>query len=331
VTARRSVDWPVILGDRAPDPVFVAKSARGELAALLSAFDMLLTADQEDAICLRAIELARSHIGLDRAGIFLIDSGTRRMLGTWGTDLCGEIIDERHVMFDLNEGVLDVFRRAEAGEFFTVLDNCPIVVQGKDSSEVAGRGWVACTPIRSARSRFGMMFNDVGLSGAPVDEAKQARAALLCSLLGSALELARSRPARASTSEPSPARHPVVQKALAMLASDAALVGKEIAAALDVSVSRLVRLFKAELGISLVEYRNRLRIARVQVLMDAGEHNLLKVARASGFGSYAQFHRVFRAMHGTAPSSYLRAHKPPTSIILSPYRAPNVRWAAISK
>jgi AraC-like DNA-binding protein len=288
-----------------------------DLGSLLAAFDMLLTADQTDAMCLRAVELARSHLGIHRAGVFLVDPDAKCMLGTWGTDLRGEIIDEHHVMFNLSESVLDVFRRAEEGQYFTVLENCPIVVQAKDASHVVGRGWLACTPIRSARNRIGMMFNDVGLSGAPVDEAKQAQAALLCSLLGSAIERARSQPMTASVDRTT-AKHPVVRKAVGMLASDPSLAGKEMAAKLDISVSRLVRLFKAELGISLVEYRNRLRIDRFQILVDAGEHNLVKVARASGFGSYAQFHRVFRAMHGTAPSDYLRAHKPPTSTILSP-------------
>lgn len=305
VTARRSVDWPVLLG-AAPTPVFVPKSARGELASLLSAFDMLLTADHTDAILRRAVEIFRRRIGLVRVGIFVIDEAGQRMLGTWGTDLGGEIVDEHHVMFDLNEGVLDVFRRAERqGEHFTVLDDCPIVVQRKESSEVVGRGWLACTPIRTPRARLGMMFNDAGLSGAPFDESKQARAAIFCSLLGSAVDLARAQPAPARGARRS-AGHPKVRKAIEMLAEDPSLVGKAIAASLDVSLSQLVRLFKSEVGISLVEYRNRLRLERFRVLVDTGEDNLLDAAEAAGFGSYAQFHRVFRAIYGAAPSRYLR-------------------------
>ena len=62
-----------------------------------------------------------------------------------------------------------------------------------------------------------------------------------------------------------------------------------------------------KLGVSLVEYRNRLRIERFHVLAGTGADSLQAVARAAGFGSYAQFHRVFRAVHGTAPKAYLRA------------------------
>jgi len=83
--------------------------------------------------------------------------------------------------------------------------------------------------------------------------------------------------------------------------------GKQIAARLDISLSRLARVFKAQLGMSLVEYRNRLRLERFSVLMDQGRTNLLGAALAAGFGSYAQFHRVFRALRKTSPRNYLRA------------------------
>ena len=65
-------------------------------------------------------------------------------------------------------------------------------------------------------------------------------------------------------------------------------------------------LMKAELGLSLVEYRNQVRLDRLQALIAGGERNLRTAARAAGFGSYAQFHRVVRAAHATAPRDYLR-------------------------
>jgi AraC-like DNA-binding protein len=295
------------LGSQAPVPVLVTNAAAGELGSLLAAFDMLLNVEQTDAILARALELARSRVGLARVGLFLLDERAERMLGTWGSDLQGEVVDEHHVMFDWSEGAEHVFRRAESeGKPFTVFDNCPIVEQHRDSTKVVGRGWLACTPIRSARHRIGMMFNDAGLSGAPVDDAKQARAAILCALLGSVIEVARAEPEPASARRAS-THHPIVRKSIALLAGDPALVGKEIAAALGISLSQLGRSFKSELGISLVEYRNRLRLERFQVLIDAGENNLPELARASGFGSYAQFHRVFRAVYGSAPRDYLRA------------------------
>jgi len=307
VTVRRSVDWSLILGKRAPEPVLVSLAPQGDLATLLSACDALLAMTDTDAICRRAVELARSHVGLTRVSIFLMDEGGSHMLGTFGTDLSGETTDERHVMFNAIGGVIDVFAYAEAGKHFSVLENCPIVVQHQRSTEVAGSGWLACTPIRWGQQRLGMMYNDAGLSGAPLDEGKQARATVLCSLVATAIAQVRGQPGASARARSAVTKHPLLLEAVRMLDRDPGLAGKEIAAELGISISRLVRLFKSELGTSLVDYRNRLRIDRFRALVDGGEHGLLKVARAAGFGSYAQFHRVFRAAHGTAPSDYLRA------------------------
>jgi AraC-like DNA-binding protein len=199
----------------------------------------------------------------------------------------------------------EVFRRAcVEGTPYTVFENCPIVVQRRRETLTVGRGWVACTPIRSAGRRVGMLFNDAGISGAPVDESKQERAAVLCSLLGTILD--RSSLSRSTGSRSAPA-HPLALRAVRLLAKDPTLTGKEIAERLDISLSRLARVFKSEMGMSLVEYRNRLRIERFTAIVGAGHANLLEAALAAGFGSYAQFHRVWRAFRGATPREYVRA------------------------
>jgi AraC-like DNA-binding protein len=253
------------------------------------------------------VELARERIGLHRAGLFVLDEQRQLMLGTWGTDLEGKTMDEHHVMYDLGDNDREVFRRAATeGARYTVMENCPIVVQLEAETRVAGRGWVVCTPIRSARANIGMLFNDAALTGAPIDEAKQGRAAILCSVLGTILELSHGKPGLATAGPLSASGHPLVLNALRLLAKDPSLTGREIAPQLDISPSRLARVFKGEMGMSLVDYRNRLRLERFQVLVDSGGENLLEAALAAGFGSYAQFHRVFRALRGTTPREYLR-------------------------
>jgi AraC-like DNA-binding protein len=308
-TRRRRVDWPIILGSELPVPKVVSGSEQGKLSALLSAFDEIVALDDPDLILRRAVELVRERVGLERVGIFLLDRARNLMLGTWGTDLHGGVVDEHHIMYQVSDTDREAFRRFEdEGSHFTVFDNCPIVEHRKGETVIGGRGWVACTPIHSARARIGILFNDTGVSGAPVDESKQTHAAILCSLLGTLLDPARGSAALGSPLANESPGHRLVTAAVAMLAKDPALVGKEIAARLDISVSRLARVFKAEMGMSLVEYRNRLRLDRFMVLLDRGRTNLLEAAMAAGFGSYAQFHRVFRAMRHAAPREYLR-HK----------------------
>jgi AraC-like DNA-binding protein len=150
-----------------------------------------------------------------------------------------------------------------------------------------------------------MMFNDAGLTGVPVDEARQAQAAVLCSLLGTLLDPRRGGFGRRVAIIESRGQR-LVSSTLAMLDEAPGRGGKEIAAALGISVSRLARVFKEHAGMSLVEYRNRLRLDRFAALLDGGCENLLKAALDAGFGSYAQFHRVFRARLNVTPRQYLR-------------------------
>jgi AraC-like DNA-binding protein len=276
-----------------------------DLAALVSAFDELLLMSDADAVLRRAVEIARERIGLERVGLYMLDARRNLMLGTWGTDLEGKLVDEHHVMYEPGDVDREVFRRAATqGIPFTVVDNWPIMVQLPTETKVVGRGWVTFTPIRTARADIGMLFNDTGLSGEPPDPGKQARAAILCSQLGTVLELAHT-PAAGADGIRFSGRHPMVRRTARLLDENPSLGGKELASTLDISLSRLARVFKAQMGMSLVEYRNRVRLERFQGLLDAGRDNLLDAALAAGFGSYAQFHRVFRALHGSPPRTYL--------------------------
>jgi len=297
----------VILGDQAPVPRALDREEKGMLAGLLSAFDELLAITDPEKVLPRAVVIAREQIGLGRVGLFLVDRPRNLMLGTWGTDLAGNLVDEHHIMYEVSDTDREAFRRAEEeGKHFTVFDNCPIVEHRQGETVIEGRGWVACTPIRSARASIGMLFNDSGTSGAPIDEAKQAHAAVLCSLLGTILDPVRGALGHGAPRTVESPAHRMVTATVAMLAKDPSMGGKQIAAKLDISLSRLARVFKAEMGMSLVEYRNRLRLDRFMVLLDSGRTNLLEAALAAGFGSYAQFHRVFRALRNATPRDYLR-------------------------
>jgi len=271
------------------------------------ALDEIRSIEDTDLVLRRAIELARDRIGLKRAGIFVLDPSRNVMLGTWGMDLSCALVDEHHVIYDLCETDQEALRRSgEQGVHFTVFENCPIIEHQRGETRVAGRGWVAKTPIRSSNGPIGMMFNDAGLTGAPVDEAKQAHAAILCSMLGSMLDPVRGLLGRRVGHPNESPSQALVSSTVEMLDRDPRMGGKEIAAALNISLSRLARVFKTIKGTSLVEYRNNLRLARFVAMMDRGCSNLLQAALDSGFGSYAQFHRVFRARLQTTPREYLR-------------------------
>lgn len=101
--------------------------------------------------------------------------------------------------------------------------------------------------------------------------------------------------------------HPAVEKAARRLQSEQAPPGfRALARHTGLSAARLSRLFKQQTGISLVEFRNRVRLGRFLQVYGAGQrHTMLAAALAAGFGSYPQFHRVFRSAFGCSPRSRL--------------------------
>jgi AraC-like DNA-binding protein len=101
--------------------------------------------------------------------------------------------------------------------------------------------------------------------------------------------------------------HPSVERAAAMLRDrEGAIELEELAAEAGLSLSRLSRLFKTQLGIGLVACRNQVRLRKFLDLYDGRERNALHAALAAGFGSYAQFHRIFKKAMGTSPAGYRR-------------------------
>lgn len=274
---------------------------------MLQQFGRLFEAQNADAMLRAAVELCLDPIGLVRAGIYLYDEPADLMLGTWGTDLDGRIIDEHHAMFELGTDGQTVFSRVITGKgHWTTIENCPIIDLRDQSSKVVGEGWVVSTPVIFGNRRLGMIFNDAGLTGAEVQPPQQAHTALLCSQIAVALRVGQHSNQFSNLPSVS-ARHPTLRRAVHRLSHDPSLGGEQLAEDLGISVSHLARLFKSELGLSLVDYRNQLRLERFTALMDGGCTNLLEAALSAGFGSYAQFHRVFSAVRGASPRDYLSA------------------------
>lgn len=94
------------------------------------------------------------------------------------------------------------------------------------------------------------------------------------------------------------------------LEEDAGVRGQDLARELGVSPGHLARIFKTELGVSFVEYRNRLRLRSFFDRVEGGEANLVGAAQAAGFGSYAQFHRVYRQTFGGTPRDLVSRSAP---------------------
>jgi len=306
---RRRVDWNALPGPGFPAPALVDEPLSTTLPDLLRELDEMVALENSDQMLRRAVELCRQRIGLERAGIFLLEPDTTQMLGTWGTGAGGAIVSEHHVMYEIGASDRGVFERADTGVArYAIFENCPLVVHLEDETRIIGRAWVACTPLRSARGPVGMLFNDGGETQQAFDEGKQTQAVILCAVLGAILDLTRDGTlGRKAAHEPASApKNSKVVAAVRLMATQISLDAGALAKQVGMSPSHLARLFKQDMGLSLLEYRQRQRLERFFALVDAEGGNLLAAALDAGFGSYAQFHRVFRARFGQSPRDYLK-------------------------
>ena len=304
--SRRRIDWNEIADPSAIHPLWNAAPARSDVVALLRKLGPLFGARHPDDLAKRAIQLAIGSVGLIRAGLYFYDQRLDLMVGTWGTDLRRVVTDEHHAMFQLGERGRWALSRGLSGEaLWTVIEDCPIISIRRRETRVIGRGWVVCTPITAGEKPLGMLYNDAGLTRAAVDARKQANAAILCAVVGMLLaEMPRSRGKGFVTGSAAP--HAAVIRATRLLSDDPSRSATDLAAHVDVTPNRLARLFKTEMGVSIVDYRNQLRLERFVTLIGGVRRpNMADAARAAGFGSYAQFHRVFHALRGTTPRAYV--------------------------
>jgi len=106
---------------------------------------------------------------------------------------------------------------------------------------------------------------------------------------------------------PAVSLHPAVHKALAVLSvggSEHTL--SELAGKCGVSGAYLSRTFHRQIGVPLSRYRNTLRLARFwEHYGQTEQRNLTEAMFAAGFGSYAQFYKIFHQAYGRGPRECL--------------------------
>jgi len=126
--------------------------------------------------------------------------------------------------------------------------------------------------------------------------------------LGYALLSAWTAYAAAEETAAGPDVHPAVERAARLLRDDPnPLPMEQLAARAGLSASHLSRLFHRQTGISLGDFRNRQRLQRFLRLYGTGKRvSMLNAALDAGFGSYAQFYRVFQQQMGCSPAEHRR-------------------------
>jgi AraC family transcriptional regulator of adaptative response / DNA-3-methyladenine glycosylase II len=133
----------------------------------------------------------------------------------------------------------------------------------------------------------------------------------------------RCRPERAPSTSPA---HPLVERAMAIIAEGLDPDGPSLAETLGVGERQLRRLFAAHLGASPKAVMQTRRHLLARQLVVETDLPLTEVALASGFDSLRRFNQVFRTLYGRPPSLMRRSALRPSEargLTLSlPYRPP---------
>jgi len=111
----------------------------------------------------------------------------------------------------------------------------------------------------------------------------------------------------ANTSGEAVTLHPSVKRAIRILSeNDTGQSLDELSRACGASKSYLSRTFHRQIGVPLHQYRNSLRLARFfEAYRGADNSTLAEAVYAAGFGSYAQFYKVFKEAYGCGPRECL--------------------------
>lgn len=72
-----------------------------------------------------------------------------------------------------------------------------------------------------------------------------------------------------------------------------------------ISSSRLSRLFNEQIGLSIVDYKNKLKLERLMDCVKKNpDYNISEACYRVGFGSYSQFYKTFKQTFGISPKAY---------------------------
>ena len=81
----------------------------------------------------------------------------------------------------------------------------------------------------------------------------------------------------------------------------------ELSSMLLVSPDHFTRIFKESLGVTPLEYINRVRIGRAMILLAKTSDPIESVAKAAGFSGTSYFYRLFKALVGTSPLAFKKS------------------------
>ncbi len=156
------------------------------LREVLTGIDELMAYPDVDTLCHRAVEIAKTKLGLERCAIFLQKDGY--LQGTYGTDRQGRTVSEHEHRILISDSWHERFQSFRPQDEHWIVSEEPRTEWDGEKSVPFSEGWIAVTQIRSAQHTLGVLCNDSAISNSPLDPSKQELVTVFCSLLASIIE-----------------------------------------------------------------------------------------------------------------------------------------------
>jgi len=120
-----------------------------------------------DDLCRRAIGLGRSRLSFDRLGLFILDETQQRVMGTYGTDIQGNLRDERYLATSIDSTAFEwVSAALKEKQRFKCREDAPLY----DNYEIVGHGWNAMALLWSGEKIIGWLTADNLLNQQPLQD-----------------------------------------------------------------------------------------------------------------------------------------------------------------
>ena len=99
---------------------------------------------------------------------------------------------------------------------------------------------------------------------------------------------------------------PIIDRAKTLIENSITedLAVTEIADKLNISVHYLCHVFKADTGITPIDYRNSVKLTKAKKLLVGTDRKISDVALECGFGSASYFSKLFVKNEGITPNEY---------------------------
>ncbi|MBN1584250.1 MAG: PAS domain S-box protein, partial [Anaerolineae bacterium] len=154
-----------------------------QLSALQQVTIQLSKAKSSDDLCRRAVELARSHLGFDRVGIWFIEEDCGFLRGSFGIDEQGKLRDERNLRSEFRPGGLgwQVFSQKNPVAYS---EHTALVHQGQE----LGEGNLAAGALWDGDQVIGLIYSDNLICRRPITEQQLEILRLYATTLGHLLK-----------------------------------------------------------------------------------------------------------------------------------------------